>query len=89
MAEYIERERILALINGEERPSGDGVYGYYSRIFDIIDTASAADVAPIKHGEWVYGEYDVPHCSECGTEVRDISPYCPHCGACMDDADDE
>ncbi len=39
-----------------------------------------------KIGEWVYGEFDIPHCSECGKEVLpcDISPYCPNCGAKME-----
>lgn len=43
-------------------------------------------VEPINHGNWVYGEYDVPHCSECGAEVMPdkISKYCPNCGAKME-----
>lgn len=52
MDEYIERKKVLVEINGEERPSGDGVYDYYSRIFDIIDTAPVADVAPVVHAFW-------------------------------------
>lgn len=40
-------------------------------------------------GEWVYGECDIPHCSECGAEVKEISPFCPQCGARMEDYDDE
>lgn len=39
-------------------------------------------------GEWVYGEYDIPHCSKCGSEVEEVSPFCPHCGARMDEDDD-
>ncbi len=41
------------------------------------------DVQKVRHGNWVYGEFDVPHCSECGTEVmpNNISKFCPHCGA--------
>ena len=44
------------------------------------------DVRRVLHGEWVYGEFDIPHCSECGTEVlpHDISEHCPTCGAKMD-----
>ncbi len=46
-----------------------------------------ADVAPVVHGRWVYGEFDIPHCSECGNDVMPnmISPYCPNCGAKMDE----
>lgn len=38
-------------------------------------------------GNWIYGEFDIPHCSECGTEVmlNYISPYCPNCGAKMEE----
>ena len=54
-----------------------------------IENISAADVEPINHGNWVYGEYDIPHCSECGNEVMPdkISNYCPNCGAKMDGKD--
>ena len=42
--------------------------------------------APVVHGEWVYDEFDIPHCSECGHEVMPnlISPFCQNCGAKMD-----
>jgi len=36
-------------------------------------------------GEWIYGEFDIPHCSECGAEVKEISPFCPQCGAKMEE----
>lgn len=44
----------------------------------------------LQPGEWVQGEYDVCHCSECGyeTEVENISAYCPACGAHMEDEDE-
>lgn len=40
-----------------------------------------------KMGEWVYGEFDIPHCSICGHDVMPnmVSPYCPHCGAKMEE----
>lgn len=55
-----------------------------------IDIASIEDTnkhADANNGEWVYGEFDIPHCSECGREAmpKEISPYCPHCGAHMED----
>lgn len=39
-----------------------------------------------KMGEWVYGEFDIPHCSICGHDVMPnmVSPYCPNCGAKME-----
>ena len=49
-----------------------------------IDTAVEV-MEKLEYGEWIYGEYDIPHCSECGVEPREISPYCPNCGAKMDE----
>lgn len=48
------------------------------------------DFVPVKHGRWIYGKYDIPHCSECGSEVmpNNISLFCPNCGAKMDGGDD-
>ena len=49
----------------------------------------AADVAPVKHGHWIYENF-YTHCSVCGKmaiydkygqEVE--SDYCPRCGAKM------
>ena len=49
------------------------------------------ELVEVIYGEWVYGENDIPHCSECGYEPGSISAYCPVCGADMcggeDDAD--
>lgn len=47
------------------------------------------NIEPSAYGEWVYGEYDVPHCSECGAEVKEISPFCPQCGARMEEDDND
>ena len=48
-----------------------------------------ADVAPVRHGKWLYGDYydigDV--CSECDWDSEMTHPsyrYCPNCGAKMD-----
>ena len=52
---------------------------------------STADVVEVRRGKWVYGEFDIPHCSECGVEVmpNNVSNYCPNCGAKMDGKDGE
>ena len=59
----------------------------------LIDEIPAADVAPVRHGQWEKksGLYS---CSECGkTCPYDVQAdvieywacnYCPHCGAKMD-----
>lgn len=51
-----------------------------------VKSVPAVDVVEVKHGEWIYGDFDIPHCSECGNEVlpNQISKFCPNCGAKMD-----
>lgn len=58
---------------------------------------------PVRHGRWIFGEYDVigypVKCSECGSEVphvnRDVwmkydgHKYCGRCGAKMDGGEDD
>lgn len=45
-----------------------------------------ADVAPVKHGEWVVSEDDnkVFGCSECHHVVFGKPNFCSNCGARMD-----
>ena len=54
----------------------------------LMDAVSAADVAPVVHGRWVYG----CQCSVCGdrhgpynSRHRPYYNYCPNCGAKMDE----
>ena len=78
MAEYIEREALLKWAKE--------FYPNDLQFASAVINAPAADVAEVRHGEWIYGEFDIPHCSECGKEVlpNQISKHCPDCGAKMD-----
>lgn len=83
MAEYIERDFVLDVV---KRTSGD-----YAAAFCEIAHHKAADVAPVVHGKWIYGEDIDIQCSVCGADAltegdyRQIkSRYCPNCGAKMD-----
>lgn len=57
---------------------------------EVLD-APAADVEPVRHGEWIE-DHDYLKCPECGVMVmRDFTffdigdwNYCPNCGAKMD-----
>ena len=40
------------------------------------------------YGEWIEDDYAYCRCSECGYEYDSpeySTPYCPNCGACMED----
>ncbi len=80
MAEYIERE---ALMRNLKHFAPEQLTPL---IESLIQKQPAADVAEVRHGEWIYGEFDIPQCSECGKEVlpNQISKHCPDCGAKMD-----
>ena len=89
MAEYINREAaIRALLNDAPEQVS------YSRedAADCIRYMDAADVAPVVHGRWLYGDYydigDV--CSECDWDSQMTHPsyrYCPNCGTRMDEVE--
>ena len=88
MAEYIEREALYekAYWHGEHpdvgNPFPDGVDA-----IDIkdVDAIPAADVVPVRHGNW--GSYepnlDGYRCSCCKLVHRTCTTYCPNCGATM------
>ena len=80
MAEYIERE---ALMRNLKHFAPEQLTPL---IKSLIQKQPIADVVEDRHGEWIYGEFDIPHCSECGKEVlpNQISKHCPDCGAKMD-----
>lgn len=84
MDEYIERSEAIEFIK-HNTPNINGETTVKC-VVRSLKNVPAADVAEVKYGEWVYGHYDIPHCSECGTEIKRgmISPYCPCCGARMD-----
>ena len=86
MAEYIKRDVVMKEIMAAKWMDGyDG-----ATAMAIAASAPAADVAPVRHGEWQYGDYydigDV--CSECDWDSEMTHPsyrYCPNCGAKMDE----
>lgn len=57
-------------------------YKLFEKIVDILPSVQPEQ----KIGEWVHGEFDIPHCSICGHDVMPnmVSPYCPNCGAKME-----
>lgn len=87
MAEYIEREALLAAYNKAHVGPPGGAR-------KLIEEAPTADVAPVVHGRWKNKQTNSIftwnlECSVCGAEYH--TPvgynYCPNCGAHMKDGE--
>ena len=87
MAEYIDREALRDALYDADAITMSGV--------KIMNQFPAADVAPVRHGEWeiVVGsngkEYMVCTCCRVSQNLTGVFTYCPNCGCRMDGGDDE
>ena len=89
---YIERAYLTEQF--EIRLQDDNIMYPVMKVLDaleIIDTAPSADVAEVKHGEWVKTRYiEVKRCSCCekpSNISKGIPNYCSNCGAKIDTLD--
>lgn len=62
-----------------------------SDLVDIFAEIPAADVAPVVHGRWGTGRFNLEtgnyeeQCTRCRNFSKEYGkPYCPNCGAKMD-----
>ena len=84
---FAEIEDTLEEIKDDFRADGD-LHRASAVRYSMIRIAElkkkyTVEMKKIKIGEWVYGKFDIPHCSECGYEPTEISPCCPMCNANM------
>ena len=98
MAEYIEREAVLAMCDRQasiewNKKAAPISWAHGYEIFaENIEAIPAADVAPVVHGRWYWVAYDPNpmignwHCSQCNRIPKSLEKeiYCPNCGAKMD-----
>lgn len=86
MAEYIEREATIELYCQKCKGYYDGHCIHRGECdVDVIQTAPAADVKPVKRGRWI-NDGDCLICSYCHTAYSSWfrgSNYCAECGADM------
>lgn len=106
MDEYISRERVQQIIehiitkyavNYNRKEKWTQFWADTVRYFDKkVKAVPAADVAEVRHGEWVSNGFCCNRCSCCGKIApfnswgyQYCSAYCPHCGAKMNGKDEE
>ena len=86
MAEYIEREAAIRVVNEQSSFTMTR-----SGLIDSISKLPAADVAPVRHGQWEPGNPICPICG--GNKFKDLDAdiwcdwqpdFCPNCGTKMD-----
>ena len=97
--EYIEREaakeRLRIWITDCVLAGDNDEADCYRDCIDLLDSIPAADVAPVRRGNWeewwpgiaeiMTGEEMLYRCSACDAKYADIDgyKYCPYCGAKM------
>ena len=93
MSKYIDAEAVKALIRTE--PMTVDTEADRAAVCELIDNLPAADVAEVKHGRWIEEKGKVAKCSVCKKETEAdiwgqywLSPYCPNCGARMDEVEE-
>ena len=91
MDEYISREATVKAFCEKCKGYYDGHCVHRGECdIDVIQTAPAADVQPMKHGRWeLTNNPSFRKCSECGAwwgkefTTNNYVNYCPRCGADM------
>lgn len=92
MARYIDADKFAERIKTSPAFNKIGFEGELMQgvVLDLLNNMPAADVAEVKHGEWIWtetGEEDYDQfwvCSVCGEKDYIETNYCPNCGAKMD-----
>lgn len=88
MADYIKREDVYDQLDRWARDLNNPQVYQRADARCVIDGIPSADVAPVRHGRWMYMK-GFWMCSECHKDTLNLFKYCPYCGAKMDgDADD-
>lgn len=91
--DLIDRDELRMIIFTTGRSNGKTAFA--EAISKIINGAPPVDAMPVIHGKWIQDEFG-SKCGSCGLYAyRDKfdqpweSPYCPNCGAKMDEEEKE
>ena len=88
MADYIRRETAVKVLMRIAAQVSDSRRRAAAKCINEIELLPAANVEPVRHGQWVNNgipDSILSGCSACGFSCG-ASPfhYCPNCGAKMD-----
>lgn len=99
MAEYIEREATIELLRSlgsRDYRREKGTIQDAIKMVSFSEYTPAADVAPVVHGRWGTGRFNLEtgnyeeQCIRCRNFSKEYGkPYCPNCGAKMDGGDSD
>ena len=74
------------------RKPRNGETAVFLDIKAIVEDRPTIDAVPVRHGKWIdetFKPYGLVHhpfkCNLCGDHAEFSSPYCPNCGARMDE----
>lgn len=94
MGDMISRDAVLKILNNSHsiRAKHDGARGVWINLLVAIDGILRIPIVdPVRHGTWEPVQFGVnAHiaayngCSACGCVFKELSRYCPNCGAKMD-----
>lgn len=89
MPRYIDANLLLQKLSCVHSPIGS-LNNYFAVICQKVENMPTADVAEVKHGEWILHNDGSGTCKVCGRHQKHIwdmcgwQKYCGHCGALMD-----
>ncbi len=97
-AEYKKLKQAFDETSVFQAPNDVALYGALMQevgaVIGIIEGAQTVDAEPVRHGKWIRDEFGA-RCGACGLYAyRDKfgqpweSPYCPICGARMDNREE-
>lgn len=99
--DFIKRETVCEELNdiggcgADPNSWADGWDRAISAAIKIVKDTPAADVAPVRHGHWIFGTtngHSWQKCSECCVLQSGQTlcfSYCPNCGAKMDGGEEK
>ena len=96
MSEYVSKEELKEFFESIEitvagRTRAEAIGEVLQAIYNGVMELPTTDAEPVQHGKWIRDEFG-SKCGHCGLYAyRDKfdkpwkSPYCPQCGARMDE----